>query len=120
MTMRKRRPAVFGPFPALALAVAVGACTHVASAAYTEPGWYLEKPHLLIATAPQIYGGPYSYEECEAERTKLPRTTADQMLCFRHLARPAWTGPYLTDWDMRGKKAPEQPGPQPVTAAPQQ
>src|SRR5215469_4664732 len=122
MTMRKRRNFSFGPIPfrlatVLALAVAAGACTHEARLAYNGPGWYLEKPHLITPAAPQVYGGPFSYEDCEAARTKLPERTADQMLCFRHLAKPTFTGPYLTNMDMSGKLAPQPSSPQPAPAS---
>ena len=126
MTTRKRDGFKFGTAPALALALALalaaGACSHVASTAYNGPGWYLEKPYLIAATAPQVYGGPFSYEECEAARTRLEQPTADRMLCLRHLARPTFTGPYRTDIDMRGKlaPAPANSAPSATTTAPAQ
>ncbi len=77
----------------LFLVAPVGACARPETA-YTGPGWYLEKPHQLIALRPQVFGGPFSYEKCEAERTKLSEPTASNMLCIRELAPPPIWGPY--------------------------
>ncbi len=79
----------------LGLLSAVAACsTAPKEVAYTTPGWYLEKPRLISAVGPQIFGGPFTYEQCETERVKLPQTTADQMLCIKELVKPGKYGPY--------------------------
>ena len=72
---------------------ALGACNRP-QVAYSTPGWYLEKPHQLVVAGPQIFAGPMSYEQCEFERKKLPRSTAENMLCFLELAPPGPNGPY--------------------------
>jgi hypothetical protein len=78
---------------------------------YAGPGWYLEKPTQLFAAGPQIFAGPFSYEQCEAERTKLPDSTAVRMLCFKHLVAPGVAGPYVTQNDVRyGAIPPAPPG----------
>lgn len=113
MNKRKRRGLFDGLVPTvaplLAIAGMAGACSPVPNPAYTTPGWYLEKPVQLFVGGPQIYGGPFNYDQCEAERTKLPKQTADQMLCFRHLVAPGGTGPYLIDRDI--KQAPPSSAP---------
>lgn len=121
MSERKRRDLPGGAVPtlatSLAIALAAGACSAVPNPAYTGPGWYLEKPVQLLAAGPRIYGGPFNYEQCETERTKLPKQTADQMLCFRHLAAPGMAGPYLTDMDARRSAQPTTLGTDPDTVA---
>lgn len=62
--------------------------------AWTGPGWYLEKPYLLVLGGPKYFGGPYSYDKCEEERIKLPRETATDMLCMRENRRPEVYGAY--------------------------
>lgn len=76
----------------LAFATAVGACA-LPEATYTTPGWYLEKPRPTVTLGPQIFKGPFSYEQCEIERKKLP-PTVDNLLCFHELAPPPRMGPY--------------------------
>jgi hypothetical protein len=49
---------------------------------------------VLLPTGPQIFGGPFTYEQCESERTKLPGSTAERMLCNRELVTPGAFGPY--------------------------
>ena len=79
-------------FAAAVILLALGACDRK-QVAYTTPGWYLEKPHQLLTLGPQIFAGPMSYEQCEAERQKIP-TTVDNVLCIRELAPPGPNGPY--------------------------
>ena len=90
-----------GRVPALAVAgafaAAAAACSPVPNPAYTGPGWYLEKPTPLLAAGPQIFAGPFSYEQCEAERLKLPQSTSERMICFRQLVPPGPMGPYVID-----------------------
>jgi hypothetical protein len=62
--------------------------------AYAGPGWYLEKPRLIVATGPQLFAGPFTYEKCEAERMKLTEPTASNMLCIQEFAPPPKLGPY--------------------------
>jgi len=56
--------------------------------AWSGPGWYLQKPYLIVAGGPQYLGGPYTYEQCEEERIKLPPETRSQLLCVRENRRP--------------------------------
>jgi hypothetical protein len=80
----------------IALVSTLGACakSNVASLSYAGPGWYLEKPRLILATGPQIFGGPFTYDQCELERNKLPESTAERMLCNMELTVPGPYGPY--------------------------
>ena len=77
-------------FSALVLAASLGACA--GTTAWTAPGWSLEMPRPLFAAGPQIFGGPFSYDQCEAERLKA--TTPDRMLCIREMVHPGSVGPY--------------------------
>ncbi len=77
----------------LALVVALAGCAgRGQQVAYTGPGWYLEMPRLLVVAGPQIFAGPFTYEGCEAERTKWE--TAYRLLCINEKARPGPYGPY--------------------------
>ena len=95
-----RRPSVC--VAALALAACLGACAEWTkptwgpgvNQAWTGPGWYLEKPYLLVLGGPKYFGGPFSYEKCEEERIKLPAETATQMLCVRENRKPERYGAY--------------------------
>lgn len=80
----------------LGLMLALGGCSSARSpsVAYTTPGWYLEKPRFLLATGPEIFAGPFTYEQCEAERTKLADDTSRRMLCIMERVRPGTFGPY--------------------------
>ena len=62
--------------------------------AWTGPGWYLEKPYLVVLGGPKYFGGPYSYDECEEQRIRLPQETATQMLCVRENRKPEVYGSY--------------------------
>ena len=73
----------------LSVASALGACSGPnASEAYTGPGWYLEKPYLMVVAGPKVFAGPYSYDKCEEERTKLGPEVATGMLCVNHPGKP--------------------------------
>jgi hypothetical protein len=76
----------------LGLATMLGACgTYGPTNMYTTPGWYLERPRLLLAAGPEIFAGPMSYDDCEARRTSFPPPTPDSLLCIMEKAKP---GPY--------------------------
>ena len=87
---------------ALSLAAGLAACAGGSkpawgpgvAKAWTGPGWYLEKPYLLVLGGPKYFGGPYSYDKCEEERIKLPAETATDMLCMRENRRPEVYGAY--------------------------
>lgn len=83
---------ILGGLGFFALAAACSASSK--EVAYTKPGWYLEKPRFIAATGPQIFGGPFTYEQCEVERKKLPEVTADEMLCIQEFTKPGHFGPY--------------------------
>lgn len=79
----------------LGLLALVAACSRAANeVSYTTPGWYLEKPRFIAAMGPQIFGGPFGYDECEARRKALPPVTAEQMLCIQEFTKPGRYGPY--------------------------
>ena len=73
----------------LALAATLGACATSVDEAWTAPGWYLERPRALVMVHPAYLAGPYSYEECEADRLKAPQP--DQLLCTNRKAKPSET-----------------------------
>ena len=78
------------------LVVGLGACTppdrpsavRGEYRAWSGPGWYLERPYLIVAGGPQYLGGPWTYDKCEEERIRLPAETATQMLCVEENKRP--------------------------------
>jgi hypothetical protein len=77
----------------LGLVLALGACTSRSPLiAYTSPGWYLERPRLLLVSGPEIFAGPFTYEQCEAERVKFE--TSSRLLCIMEKTRPSAYGPY--------------------------
>ena len=79
----------------LALATALGACaSRTPLMAYTTPGWYLERPRLLLVMGPEIFAGPLSYEQCETERMKFDPPTASRLLCVNEKTNPGPYGPY--------------------------
>ena len=80
-------------FAGLVILLALGACDRK-QVAYTTPGWYLEKPHQLLTLGPQIFAGPMSYEQCEAERVKFPDDSARRLLCIMEKTKPGPLGPY--------------------------
>ena len=80
---------------ALSLAATLAACGGKgASEAYTGPGWYLEKPYLLVVAGPRVFAGPFSYDKCEEERAKIGGDAATQMLCVQHVGKPTKHGLY--------------------------
>ena len=80
---------------ALSVATAVAACSGKGpSEAYTGPGWYLEKPYLLVLGGPKVFAGPFSYEKCEEERAKIGGDASTQMLCVQHVGKPTKYGLY--------------------------
>lgn len=79
----------------LALATALGACGNRSpDIAYTTPGWYLERPRLLLVSGPEIFAGPMSYEACEAKRVEFD--TAPRLLCVNEKMKPGPYGPYTS------------------------
>lgn len=98
-----KRPILAG----IALATALGACSNYKgpNIAYTTPGWYLELPHLVLVSGPEIFAGPMTYEECEAKRVQYERS--ERLLCIDEKMKPGPYGPY-------NSKAPPQPQPQPL------
>ncbi len=74
----------------LSVAGALAACSGPgASEAYTGPGWYLERPYLVVMGGPKVFGGPFSYDKCEEERTRLGPEVATEMLCVNHPGKPS-------------------------------
>jgi hypothetical protein len=87
-----KRPVLAG----LVLAATLGACSGSRSpnVAYTSPGWYLERPRLLLVSGPEIFAGPMSYEACEAKRVEFE--TSARMLCINEKMKPGPYGPYTS------------------------
>lgn len=79
----------------LSLATSLGGCSGPGAAeAYTGPGWYLEKPYMLVLGGPKVFGGPFTYDKCEEERLKLGPETSPDMLCVNHPGKPKKYGLY--------------------------
>ncbi len=73
----------------LSVASALAACSGPgASEAYAGPGWYLEKPYLVVMGGPKVFAGPFSYDKCEEERTKQGPEVATGLLCVNHPGKP--------------------------------
>src|SRR5262249_34056194 len=54
-SLMSQRSVVLG----LGLVLALGACgTYGPTNMYSTPGWYLEKPRLMLAAGPEIFAGP--------------------------------------------------------------
>jgi hypothetical protein len=68
---------------ALLLLAGLAACSK--PMAWNGPGWYLHMPHQTIPGS-DYYGGPMSYDDCEAARRK--ETVAHKMLCSLELKQP--------------------------------
>jgi hypothetical protein len=83
-------------FAGLVLATTLGACSgsRGPNVAYTSPGWYLERPRLLLVSGPEIFAGPMSYEACEAKRVEFE--TSPRMLCINEKMKPGPFGPYTS------------------------
>ncbi len=80
---------------ALSLAMSLGACVSSSPlVAYTTPGWYLERPRIVLVKGPEIFAGPFTYDQCEAERLKFDAPTAQRLLCIKELTQPGPYGPY--------------------------
>jgi hypothetical protein len=81
---------------AISLGLSVGACEEKTSpnVAYTSPGWYLERPRIVLARGPEIFAGPFTYDQCEGERVKFDPPTAQRLICIRELTKPGRFGPY--------------------------
>jgi hypothetical protein len=83
-------PSIFRVSPLVLLAgLSLGACATDVNKAYTAPGWYLEQPKQGTMGYPTYFGGPFSYEGCEAERLKASRP--DRLLCTDWKAKPSET-----------------------------
>ena len=81
---------------AISPSLMLGACQEKTSPslAYTTPGWYLERPRIVMVRGPEIFAGPFTYDQCEAERLKFDPPTAQRLLCIKELTRPGPYGPY--------------------------
>ena len=75
-----------------AMASTLGACSKGPSVAWTGPGWYLELPYPVIAGGPAVYGGPMSYEACEAKRAE--QIKPNRFLCVNEVKQPPKYGFY--------------------------
>ena len=77
------------------LMMVLGACnTYGPTNMFTTPGWYLERPRLMMVAGPEIFAGPMSYDECEVKRTTFPATTASNLLCINEKTKPGPYGPF--------------------------
>lgn len=79
-------------FVAVAMAVALGSCSKGPSVAWTAPGWYLELPYAVIAGGPAVYGGPLTYDACEAKR--MAQIKPERFLCINETKQPTKYGFY--------------------------
>ena len=75
-----------------ALGFTLGACSKGPSVAWTGPGWYLELPYPVIAGGPAVYGGPMTYEACEAKRVE--QIKPNRFLCVNEVKQPTKYGFY--------------------------
>jgi len=79
----------------IALGLALGGCASRSPlVAYTTPGWYLERPRLLLVSGPEIFAGPFTYDQCELERVKFDPATSSRLLCINEKMNPGPYGPY--------------------------
>ncbi len=76
----------------LVLAGSLGACSKGPSVAWAGPGWYLELPYTVIHGGPAVYGGPMSYDSCEAARLK--EVMPERFLCVNETKQPVKYGFY--------------------------
>ena len=76
----------------LAAALTQGACSDGPSTAWTGPGWYLELPYAVIAGGPGVYGGPFTYDACEARRAQ--QIKPERFLCVNETVQPTKFGFY--------------------------
>ena len=77
---------------ALAAAAALGACSNSPSTAWNGPGWYLELPYTVVAGGPGVYGGPMTYDACEAKRAQEIRP--ERFLCVNETKQQPKFGIY--------------------------
>ena len=63
----------------------VAGCGERSEIAWNGPGWYLERPRVVL-DGRDYYGGPMSYDECEIARRKY--TSAELMLCVNETTKP--------------------------------
>jgi len=83
------RPAICLAVVTLAGLSAAGCSpTPSVATAWTGPGWYLQKNNMTQLSGNSYFGGPWTYDKCEEERTKLPPETGIQMLCVRENRKP--------------------------------
>jgi hypothetical protein len=88
--MIKRAAVLVGVLAGFCLA----GCNTATNVAYAGPGWYLEKPRQWVLAGPRVFGGPFTYDVCEAKRLELDQPTAVRMLCIQELAPINAYGPY--------------------------
>jgi hypothetical protein len=83
-------------FAGFVLAATLGGCSGSTGpdVAYKGPGWYLERPRLLVVSGPEIFAGPMSYEACEAKRVEFE--TSARMLCINEKMKPGPYGPFTS------------------------
>jgi hypothetical protein len=43
---------------------------------------------------PEIFAGPFTYDQCEAERQKFDPPTAERLICIHEYTKPGPFGPY--------------------------
>ncbi|MBI3197914.1 MAG: hypothetical protein HYZ40_10495 [Rhodospirillales bacterium] len=80
---------------ATSLAATLAACSGSGpSEAYTGPGWYLEKPYMLVLGGPKVFAGPMSYDKCEEQRAKVGGDLSTDLLCVNHPGKPTKYGLY--------------------------
>ena len=70
----------------------VAGCSRGPSQAWAGPGWYLEMPYIVVWGGPGVYGGPYSYDACEADR--LTRIRPERYICVDETKQPKKYGFY--------------------------
>ena len=85
------------------LAAGLGACTppdrpsavRGEYRAWSGPGWYLERPRVTLAVGPEIFAGPFTYDQCEAKRVmEFDPATAERLICIHEYTKPGRFGPY--------------------------
>jgi hypothetical protein len=77
---------------AVGLAVSLAACSKGPSQAWAGPGWYLQLPYTVIWGGPAVYGGPFTYDECEAKRAQ--EIKPERFLCVNENKQPTKYGFY--------------------------
>ena len=74
------------------LSATLAGCSKGPSVAWAGPGWYLELPYTVIAGGPGVYGGPYTYDGCEAKRKD--QIQPQRFLCVMETKQPTKYGFY--------------------------